>query len=86
MDTLPFLPNEIVNKINTMAYEMYRLEQIQFNQEILKNNINTLIKSIKEDYDETEEFDDHFDSYGEFMLINYGIFDITFVDNDIIWN
>ena len=85
MSALPFLPTEIINKINTMAYEMHRLDMIQLNQEIL-NNINTLIKSIKEDYDETEDFDDHFDSYCEFMLINYGIFDITFVDNDIIWN
>tara|TARA_R110001606_G_scaffold375733_1_gene534133 strand:- start:636 stop:887 length:252 start_codon:yes stop_codon:yes gene_type:complete len=82
MNTLPFLPNEIVNKINTMAYQMHRLEQIQLNQEIFKNNINTLIKCTKEDYEEEE--DDN--SYGEYMLYNYGIFSITFVDNDIIWN
>tara|TARA_R110002072_G_scaffold106_11_gene721 strand:- start:18 stop:278 length:261 start_codon:yes stop_codon:yes gene_type:complete len=86
MSALPFLPTEIINKINNMAYEMHRLDMIQLNQEIFKNNINTLIKSIKEDYDETEDFDDHFDSYGEFIIINYGIFDITFIDNDIIWN
>ena len=70
MSALPYLPTEIVNKINKMAYEMHRLDTIQFNQEILKNNINKLIEYTKEDYE--EEYDpERYDNYADYIFINY---------------
>tara|TARA_R110002033_G_scaffold6414_1_gene25199 strand:- start:532 stop:762 length:231 start_codon:yes stop_codon:yes gene_type:complete len=74
MSGLPYLPTEIVNKINNMAYDMYRLEQIQYNQEIRKNNINKLIESTYEDYVEEDECD----SYSEYVLLHYSIFDFMY--------
>tara|TARA_R110002072_G_scaffold106_11_gene722 strand:- start:391 stop:624 length:234 start_codon:yes stop_codon:yes gene_type:complete len=73
MSGVPYLPNEIVTKINNMAYEMHRLDMIQLNQEILKNNINKLIEYTNEDYeDEKFNFGYEYESYGEYMFQNYG--------------
>tara|TARA_R110000824_G_scaffold242352_5_gene431059 strand:+ start:2061 stop:2294 length:234 start_codon:yes stop_codon:yes gene_type:complete len=73
MSALPYLPNELINKINNMAYEMEKMEKmdkIQFNQEILKNNINKLIEYTKEDYE--EEYDpERYDNYADYIFINY---------------
>ena len=74
MSALPYLPNEIVTKINNMAYDMHRLDMIQLNQEILKNNINKLIEYTNEDYvEEKFNFGYEYDSYGEYMFQNYGM-------------
>ena len=73
MSGVPYLPNEIVTKINNMAYEMHRLDMIQLNQEILKNNINKLIEYTNEDYeDEKFNLGYEYESYGEYMFQNYG--------------
>ena len=73
MNTLPFLPNEIVNKINTMAYQMHKREMQELHRAV---NFNTCMKWIQyesEEYvedwgEDAENKYDHLWEYGELVL------------------
>ena len=66
MNTLPFLPNEIINKINNMAYEMHKRDMQELNRVVLFNTCMKFIEYTMEDRKETGYDEEHF-NYFEYL-------------------
>ena len=66
MNTLPFLPTEIIDKINVMAREMEILEIKELNRAVSFNTCMKFIEYTMEDRNETGYEEEHF-NYFEFL-------------------
>ena len=73
MTTLPFLPTEIIDKINKMAYDMKVAEDRELNRAVSFNNCMKWIEYECEDYlddwgAEAEDEYDHLWEHGAYVL------------------
>jgi len=50
MNTLPFLPTEIIDKINTMATEMHKRDMQELNRAVRFNSCMKFIEYTNEDF------------------------------------
>tara|TARA_R110000822_G_scaffold182663_1_gene322219 strand:+ start:264 stop:485 length:222 start_codon:yes stop_codon:yes gene_type:complete len=66
MNTLPFLPNEIIDKINNMAYEMHKRETQELHRAVRFNTCMKFIEYTMLDRNETGYDEDHF-NYFEYL-------------------
>ena len=66
MNTLPFLPNEIIDKINNMATEMHKRDMQELNRAVSFNTCMKWIEYTMEDRNETGYDEEHF-NYFEYL-------------------
>ena len=66
MNTLPFLPNEIIDKINNMATEMHKRDMQELHRAVLFNTCMKWIEYTMEDRNETGYDEEHF-NYFEYL-------------------